>query len=166
MKLKRAIPIALSIQAAAGPIDVAACDEASVSEEPARKETKGEVASTTDLISRTAAILVSHDNRFIQKMRPSAVTEWTAKKERLFDALVTCEAVGTISTFERKVLDRLQEERRHSLNPASGEEILQRYVREKTDRGMLQLLQRHVQISSLTSYPTQADSSALLYSAS
>ena len=71
----------------------------------------------------------------------------------------------TFSTkLEVKTLDRLQNLRRDTENPASGEEILQQYRRQKLDQGMLELLSRHVRIDPISPNPANSNATEIFYS--
>jgi hypothetical protein len=130
---------------------------------PGPMEQKGPATNTTDLITTTAAVLFTHENHFSRSVR-TITNEWTAKQERLYDTLVTREAVGSLSAMEATALDRLQEQRRDTENPASGEEILQQYKRQKLDQGMLELLRRHVRIDPISPNPAHSNATEISYS--
>jgi hypothetical protein len=80
----------------------------------------------------------------------NAPDSWNPDLAKKYDALVIKEALGTISGLETKELDAMQKFRRRTLSPASGEEILLRYKREKLDRELIKVLQRHVRLQPIT----------------
>lgn len=123
----------------------------------------GAATNTTDLITTISSVLFNHQNHFSRSVRNSA-HEWTAKQERIYQALVTREAIGNLSASDAKALDQLQVLRRDTENPASGEEILQHYKRQKLDQGMLELLRRHVRIDPISPNPAHPNAKEISYS--
>lgn len=83
---------------------------------------------------------------------PQDVNSWDGAHQKQYDNLVLKEALETISRPELERLDQLQKSRRRLKAPPSGEEILQRHRREKLDRELLTVLQRHVRLQRLTSH--------------
>lgn len=81
---------------------------------------------------------------------PQEISAWDGEHKKTFDDLVTKEAVGTITPAGLAQLNRLQKLRRQLKAPATGEEILQRHRREKLDRELVKLLERHVRLDRRT----------------
>ena len=164
MKFSTAIPLAMGLQAVAAQ---AVTDLSATAGErtapPGPVEQKGAATNTTDLITTTAAILFNHENHFSRSVR-NITHEWTAKQERLYETLVTREAVGALGALEVKTLDLLQTVRRDTENPPSGEEILQQYKRQKLDQGMLELLSRHVRIDPISPNSAHSNATEIFYS--
>jgi hypothetical protein len=81
---------------------------------------------------------------------PQEIHAWDGEHEKTFDDLVTKEAIGTITPAGLAQLNRLQKLRRQLKAPATGVEILQRHRREKLDRELVNLLERHVRLDRRT----------------
>ena len=114
---------------------------------------------TTDLIASTVEVLSSQPTNSFYQFVPSHDNVWSEKDENRYDDLVTKEAVGTIESYELAELEALQVTRRRLVSPPTGEEILQRYRRDKLDQQLLELLGKNVRISALTTYSSKAKAS-------
>lgn len=144
-KILKTFPAALALQAVSAPAHAIEFKKGEhASEITFSAKTILPMAATADVVVATVESASGFASDSFQQQIPLLLDEWGEKQEKAFDALVTKEALQTITPSELAELDELQKVRRRFVNPPSTDELLERLRREKLDRELLQLLQRNV----------------------
>lgn len=110
--------------------------------------------------SITAAVYANESNATYNITVSNNKKTWTNKEEKRYEKLTIKEALETISSEESKELNSLQKLRRNHLNPRSGEDIIFQYTLAKTDREMLNLLDRRIRLAPNGSHYKEAKTSS------
>jgi len=149
-KFVHTIPLALAMQTSqlAAVVDVGQKGDATESKAEAPDHENAATAGEAPIFGEESNM--RENEAFVWDL-PQEIHAWEADHQKDFDDLVTKEAIGTITSVELIRLDRLQKLRRMFKAPATGEEVLQRHRREKLDRDLVKLLERHVRLDQ-TSY--------------
>ena len=100
-------------------------------------------ATKTNLLTTIGEAAYSVGDRFTTRINRNS--GWLERDESQYADLVMKEALSSLSENERDTLEALQN-RRRTLVKVSGEEILERYRRQKLDQELLAVLQRYVHI--------------------